>query len=161
MVKTEKLFEPITESDLKHLQRFALKEHGMFFERNPHLKAAYANSLIGIALCQGAALHYVNPKVGIKDFDIWYFYRKNEEVGFPYRAKRSIENGYKGRRLDFLRRAIEKVVFDLYPNDPGKCIMEYLFERNTKTKRLLLEKAIVGLFPDEIFGKVIWKGEEK
>jgi hypothetical protein len=27
------------------------------------------------------------------------------------------------------------------------------------TKRLLLEKAIVGLFPEKIFNKILWKGK--
>ena len=63
----------LTINDLKKLKKLALKEHEEFFKRNPHLKSAYYNSLIGICLCQGAASHYLNPSVGIKDFDIWFF----------------------------------------------------------------------------------------
>jgi hypothetical protein len=32
-------------------------------------------------------------------------------------------------------------------------------ERNTYTKKLLLKKAIIGLYPNKILGKVIWNGE--
>lgn len=144
---------------MKKLKDLGLKEHEEFFKRNPHLKDAYYNSLIGIVLCQGAASHYLNPKVGIKDFDIWHFYVENENVNFPYRAHKRIKKGYIGRPIDFLKRAISKRIYQLYPNDPGKVIMEYLLERNTVTKKLLLKKPVIGLFPDNIFGKVLWEGE--
>jgi len=155
----ERLYDPLTINDLKKLKDLGFKEHEEFFKRNPHLKEAYYNSLIGIVLCQGAASHYINPNVGIKDFDIWHFYVEDENINFPYRAHKIIENGHKGMPIDFLKRAIPKRIYQLYPNDPIKIIMEYLFERNTKTKNFLLKKAIIGLFPDNIFGKVLWEGE--
>ena len=155
----KRLFEPISKLDFKKLQRLALKEHEAFFKRNPRLRKAYHSSLIGIALCQGAASHYLNSNVGIKDFDIWHFYVENRSINFPYRAHKSIENGYKGKPIDFLKRAINRDLRNFYSNEPDKCIIEYLLQRNTKTKRFLLKKAVVGLFPDKIFGKVIWKGE--
>ena len=83
----------------------------------------------------------------------------NESIAFPYRAHKRIINGYKGRPIDFLKRAISKNLYELYPGESDKIILEYLVERSTKTKKLLLEKAIIGLFSDEIFGKVIWRGE--
>ncbi|EDP76478.1 hypothetical protein [Hydrogenivirga sp. 128-5-R1-1] len=155
----ERLYEPLKINDLKKLKYLGFREHEEFFKRNPHLKEAYYNSLIGIVLCQGAASHYLNPKVGIKDFDIWHFYVEDENINFPYRAHRRIENGYKGRPIDFLKRTIPKSVYQLYSNDPGEVIIRYLLERNTKTKNLLLKKAVIGLFPDNIFGKVLWKGD--
>lgn len=155
----ERLFEPISKLDLKELQRLALKEHETFFKRNPCLKKAYHSSLIGIALCQGAASHYINPNVGIKDFDIWLFYRKNQNINFWCRRRKSVENGYKCKRIDFLRGTINRDLCNFYPNEADKCIIEYLLQRNTKTKRFLLKKAIIGLFPNKIFGNVIWKGE--
>jgi hypothetical protein len=137
----------------------AFKEHGEFFRRNPGLKSAYYNSLIGICLCQGAASHYLNPKVGIKDFDIWHFYEESKNTNFPYRAHKRIESGYKGKPIDFLKRAIPKYIYDSDSSDLEQLIMKYLLEKNTNTKRLLLEKAIVGLFPNEIFSRVLWRGE--
>lgn len=159
MTSTERIYTTLTKKDLEHLKELALKEHENFFVRNPHLKDAYYTSLIGICLCQGAASYYINSKVGIKDFDIWHFYLNNESIAFPYRAHKRIINGYKGRPIDFLKRAIPKNLYELYPGESDKIILEYLLERNTKTKKLLLEKAIISLFPDEIFGKVIWRGE--
>ena len=154
-----RLFDRLTDYDLEKLKELALDEHENFFRRNPHLKVAYYYSLVGICLCQGAASHYLDPNVGIKDFDIWHFYVEHGSVKFPYRAHKRIEDGYKGKPIDFLKRAIPKDIHDSYFNDPEQAIMEYLFERNTKTKKLLLKKAIIGLFPNKIFGKVLWKGE--
>jgi len=159
MIHKERLYRPLTEDDLKKLTKIALEEHKEFFERNPHLKTAYYDSLVAICLCQGAASHYLDPRVGIKDFDIWHFYIKNEKVNFPYRAHKRIENGYKDRPIDFLKRAISKDICKSYSNDPEQIIKKYLLEKNTHTKRLLLKKAVIGLFPDKIFGKVLWKGE--
>ena len=113
---------------------------------------------IGICLCQGAASHYLSRNVGIKDFDIWHFYVEDNSINFPYRAHKRIENGYKGKPIDFLKRAIPKHIYDSYSDDPGQIIMKYLLERNINTKNLLLKKAIIGLFPDKIFGKVLWEG---
>ena len=36
------------------------------------------------ALCQGAALHYVDAKNGVKDFDVWSFYTQRADGSFPY-----------------------------------------------------------------------------
>lgn len=154
-----RIYTKLDLNDLKALQKLALEEHEEFFKRNRHLKDAYYDSLVGIALCQGAASHYINSSVGIKDFDIWHFYAENKDIGFPYRAHKSIENGYKNRSIDFLKRAINQKLCENYSNNPKQSIMEYLFERNTITKRILLKKAIIGLFPKEIFGEVMWKGE--
>jgi len=159
MTSEERLYDLLDINDLERLRKLALKEHEFFFERNPHLSKAYYNSLIGICLCQGAASHYLNPTVGIKDFDIWHFYLENEKVNFPYRAHKILENGYRSKPIDFLKRGIPKYINKLTPDDQGRIIINYLLERNTKTKGFLLKKAIIGLYPDKIFGKVLWKGE--
>ena len=155
----KRLFEPISGLDLEVLQELALKEHDAFFQRNPRLREAYHSSLVGIALCQGAAWHYINTSIGIKDFDIWLFYRKSEKVNLRCRHRKSVEDGYKRRRIDSLRRAIDRDLCDVYSNEADKCIMQYLLQRDTQTKRLLLRKSVVGLFPDQIVGKIMWKGQ--
>ena len=146
-------------NDLKKLKKLALKEHEEFFKRNPHLKSAYYNSLIGICLCQGAASHYLNPSVGIKDFDIWFFYVKDDSTYFPYGARKRIKIGYKGKPIDFLKRAIPKNIYDSNFNNTEQIIMNYLLKRDTTTKKLLLKKAIIGLYPNRIFGKEFWRGK--
>ncbi|MBF8251097.1 MAG: hypothetical protein HW382_725 [Deltaproteobacteria bacterium] len=51
------------------MREIAVEEHVDFLTRNPHINKAYSNSLVAICLCQGAASHYINPKIGVKDFD--------------------------------------------------------------------------------------------
>lgn len=158
-MSSDRAYEPLTRNDLQRLKKLALLEHKKFFKRNPHLKSVYYNSLIGICLCQGAAAHYLNPKVGIKDFDIWHFYKEGENSVFPYRAHKRIESGYGDIPIDFLKRAIPKRIYNSHSGNIEQIIMEYLQERNTNTKKLLLKKPIIGLHPKRIFGKVIWRGE--
>lgn len=159
MENEERSMVPLTTNDLEQLKELALREHKNFFERNSHLKSAYCDSLVGIFLCQEAASHYLNPTVGVKDFDIWHFYVENIEISFPYRAHKRIEDGYKGRPIDFLKRSISKDILDSCSGQSDRTLMKYLLERNTKTKRELLEKAIVCLFPDVLFARVLWKGK--
>ncbi|HML04027.1 MAG TPA: hypothetical protein VK487_11740 [Candidatus Bathyarchaeia archaeon] len=159
MENEERSMDPLTINDLKQLRELALREHESFFERNPHLKHAYHGSLIGMFLCQGAASHYLNPTVGLRDFDIWHFYVGSSEISFPYRAHRKVEDGYKGRSIDFLKRSISKDVFASCSGRPDRTLMKYLLERNTKTKRELLKKAIIGLYPNVLFARVLWKGK--
>lgn len=40
--------------------------------------------------------------------------------------------------------------------DPRNCIIKYLERGRTETSRALAKKAVVGLWPDAILGKVIW-----
>ncbi len=40
------------------------------FTRNPQGSGRYVGRLLGRALSQGAALHYVNKRNGVKDFDV-------------------------------------------------------------------------------------------
>jgi len=56
--------------------------------------------------------------------------------------------------LDLPRRISES-----YSNEADQIILDYFLERNTYTKKLLLKKAIIGLYPNKILGKVIWNGE--
>ena len=42
------------------LRLAALAAEAELFGRNPHASGRYAGRLLGRALCQGAALHYVN-----------------------------------------------------------------------------------------------------
>lgn len=159
IANAERSYDPLSADDLEQLRELASKEHEQFFRRNSHLRRAYRNSLVVVCLCQGAASYYLNPRVGIKDFDIWHFYVENERINFPYSAQKRIKNGYKGKPVDFLKRAIPRGLFETYPNNPKLVILEFMLTRNTLTKKLLLKKAAIGLFPQEIFGKVPWKGE--
>jgi hypothetical protein len=149
-------YKPLTTIDLASLRRLGIEEGKAFFRRNPHLKTTYGSALIAICLCQGAASHLLNPSVGVKDYDVWHFYVQNRRVPFPYRAH--YRSHYKGRRVDFLKRCIsERVVSG--STSAGESVIAYLMRRDTATKKRLLTKAIIGLHPKSIFGKVLWRGE--
>lgn len=87
---------------------------------------------------------------------MWHFYWESRRKRFPYRAHARGE--YQGKRVDFLKRAIPKKLRRV-TRDPGHVIVEYLKGRDTKTKRELLRKPVIGLFPPRIFGRVLWRGE--
>jgi len=158
MAKLPRTYAKLTRRDLRKLREIAIEEHDAFLGRNPHINKAYRNSLVAICPCQGAASHYINPKVGVKDFDIWHFYFDSSKVPFPYRAHKRIEKGYKGKPVDFLKRAISRSLRSSTQRS-DILIKSYLLQRNSSTKVKLSKKAVIGLFPNQIFGKVIWRGE--
>ena len=110
---------PIDLADLLRLAALAADAEAGLFERNPHGSARYADRLLGRALCQGAALHYVNGQNGVKDFDVWSFYAQHDDWPFPARWRGTRDFGpskfgrypgdppqYVGRRVDLLGRSL-------------------------------------------------------
>jgi hypothetical protein len=81
----ERSYERIEKEDLEKLLKFAIDDREDFFARYPRWKHLYANRVICIALCQGAAQHFVDGKNGVKDFDVWTFYADHQDAPFPYR----------------------------------------------------------------------------
>jgi hypothetical protein len=104
----------IDRADLLHLAALAADAEAELFERNPRGSGRYADRLLGRALCQGGALHYMNGKNGVKDFDVWSFYAQHDDWPFPVRWRGTRDFGpskfgrypgdppqYTGRRVDF------------------------------------------------------------
>jgi hypothetical protein len=56
-------------ADLLRLAVLASDDEADLFRRNPQGSGRYVGRLLGRALCQGAALHYVGQSNGIKDRD--------------------------------------------------------------------------------------------
>ena len=157
--------EKINKNDLKKLGVIANQDRKEFFERNPKWKKLYNNRILCVALCQGAALHYVNGKNGIKDFDVWTFYKRHFKYHFPYRrigykdyghskfgVHPDLKNNYKGRKVDLIGRSIsfkrnETII---------EALQNYLKEKRTKSAKLLSQKAVVIIEPKEYLGKVIY-----
>ena len=76
-------YEPIGREDLVRLARIARLDREDFFARKTRYRAL-DERLICVALCQGAALHYVDGKSGVKDFDVWTFYAaRPDHPAFP------------------------------------------------------------------------------
>src|SRR3954470_21519836 len=105
--------------DLQRLFELAKQDREEFFARKPEWARYYADRILGTALCQGAAWHYVRGDIGINDFDVYTFYAANPErtwyakriarldFGSPKFGLSEVSGrGYVGRRVDLLGRAL-------------------------------------------------------
>jgi hypothetical protein len=124
----------------------------------------YRDRILLTALCQGAALHFVNGTNGVKDLDVYTFYAEYSGVGYPYR-RRGVEDfgdselgrhpddhGFLGRRVDLLGRTLKVAT----TADPVTSIRNYLRAGGTATARELSKKAVVVIDPGPRFGQVAW-----
>lgn len=164
MRELKRSYETLTKADLERLLRLSRADIDAFFERYPRYGDVYRGRECLIALCQGAALHYIDGKNGIKDFDVWFFYPAGEPV-LPYRRRGVVDFGpskfgrhpddpadFQGRRIDVLMRS--EPAFDRA--DPKDGLDAYLTSERTTTAGLLSKKAVVGLYPDRLFGQTLW-----
>jgi hypothetical protein len=158
-------WERIQEDDLVRLRRLAEQAETGLFARNPGGAGRYAGRLLCRALCQGAALHYIDGKRGVKDFDVWSFYSQLEAGPFPYRWRGTADFGpsrfgryppdppaFLGRRVDFLGRSLPVGL----SADPVAALREYLSSASTTTSRALAGKAVVLIYPSDRLGQVVW-----
>lgn len=157
-------YEPISDADLKQLASLAAIDRDSLFRRKSHLGKAFDGRLFAVALCQGAALHSIDGKNGIKDFDVWSFYSEVPDANYPYRRRAVMDFGspkfgkteghlhFIGRRVDILGRSIpfEK------GSSPASAIQRYLAEGKSETARQLSQKAVILIEPAECFGQIIW-----
>ena len=128
--------------------------------RYPRWSALHSQRLLCVALCQGAALHFVNSKNGINDFDIWSFFC--EIPGQPIRRRRVVSRDFGqphfgtspdkpdfiGRRVDLLLKSIPAQP----GGDPILLLQNHLSARRTTTARCLSEKAAVDCCPLRLRG---------
>ena len=104
--------------DLRRLSEIARQDREGLFHKYPRYRPLQ-NEIIAVALCQGAALHYVNGSNGIKDFDMWTFYAKRptltqypprrltpHDFGDPRFGQSADFPQYVGRKVDCLWRSI-------------------------------------------------------
>ena len=168
----EKSFEPITEQDLKELVKLTLIEHETFFKRKPEYESFYKNTLLAIVLGQGASSHYRDGKYGIKDFDIYIFYKEHPEKRMWIRRVKKIKSNlekFGNPNVDFMRKAIKTKYIDGNEDNIEKIILRFLSESKTQTAKFLTiwvkkeknrtRNIIVGLYPESIFKKILWEGE--
>lgn len=160
-----------TDEHLKRLVKIALEDQEGLFVRNPHLYKAYRNRLVLIALCQGGAQHFVDCKKGlkhtngVKDLDVYSFCAQHRRVPWPYR-RHGVRDfgpsvfgfhpnrraGFGGRHVDLMGRALP-----IEANaDPVEAVRDWLQASKNKSPRLLRKQAVVGLYPAQYRGKVIW-----
>jgi hypothetical protein len=163
--RTVRSYEPIEEEDLRRLAAFAREDRDAFFMRHERWRP-YADRVLCVALCQGAALHYVDGRNGVKDFDVYTFYAESPEAG-PWWARRiaRVDFGrsrfgrhpddppqFTGRRVDLCARSLP-----VSPDaDPVESVRAYLREGRTETARHLALKAVVLADPEQRLGHVAW-----
>ena len=165
---SERSYEEIARDDLMRLGKLAADDRERFFARNPQLARLYRARVLCTALCQGAALHYVNETNGIKDFDVWTFFIDHPARRFPFRrpvtradfgaskfGRHPADDGFTGRRVDFLMRGIECRL----GSDPVEVIQRYLAASATKSASCLATKAVVIIDPTRLRGSVAWPME--
>jgi hypothetical protein len=164
MEESERSFIKIEASDLERLAVLCREDREEFFSRHPKWRRLYSDRIIGIALCQGAAVHYVNGRNGVKDFDVWTFYAARPDAAFPWRrrgrkdyglikfGKHPEDVGYIGRRVDFLARSLPFAA----TADPVQSLQTYLAGGRTKTAHELSRKAVVLIEPVELRGQIVW-----
>jgi hypothetical protein len=157
-------YRQLTNADLKRLGQIAARDRDDLFRRKPGLGRLYSGRLFAVALGQGAALHYLNGKNGIKDLDVWSFYRAAPERPYPYRRRGIADFGnpkfgktddspqFVGRRVDLLGRSLDATDF----SDPLVVLRDYLANGTTKSARLLALKAVILIEPEALLGSVVW-----
>jgi len=164
MKSKSRSYKKIRKWDLRRLAAIAREDREDLFSRKADLGKIYRKRVICVALCQGAALHYIDGKNGVKDFDVWTFFREHPKKPFPYRriARRDFGNSrfgrapgkthFKGRCVDLIGRSIPSKKAAA----PIQAVQDYLKLSKNKTARSLAEKAIIILEPEEFIGTVAW-----
>jgi hypothetical protein len=118
MTETHRSFELFDQSDFDRLIELARVWLEDIALRLPATCGAYAEQVLMTCLAQGGARHYVDQHNGVKDLDVWTFFRARTERAFPSRTvwnrdfgqsrfgKHPDDIGYTGRRVDLIGRSI-------------------------------------------------------
>lgn len=157
-------FKPIDPGELRRLLEIARQDMDSFFREYPCWARLYAERILGVALCQGAAVHYIDPTAGINDFDVytffaahpkrrWYAKRiKTIDFGSPKFGQSETRPGFRGRRVDLMGRALKVA--------PGADLISalrlWLTAGTTKTACELRKKPVILLEPEDQLGTVVW-----
>src|ERR1700674_4794123 len=84
-------YQPFRESAARDFLNDNLRSLNSIGFVNPSYEGA---KILCVALCQGAALHYIGREHGIKDFDLWTFYERAQQIpDFPSRRLKQYNFG--------------------------------------------------------------------
>jgi hypothetical protein len=150
--------ELITKADLGRLSEIARADREWFFKSYPKY-APYQSRVARVALCQGAALHYIDGWTGVNDFDVWTFHYELP-IRFPYRRHAREDFGpshftdWSGR-VDLMARSLRADP----GTDPAKMLRDYLTKTPTTTAWWLAQKAVVLIDPELRRGEVVWPAD--
>jgi|KBSSwiStaDraftv2_1062776.scaffolds.fasta_scaffold881215_1 hypothetical protein len=157
-------YAPISRQDLLRLAQLARLDRKEFFAQHPDWAKLYRSRLVCVALCQGAALHYVDGRTGINDFDVYSFYASHPDrpwyarrlqpfdFGDPRFGQSQVSKpGFKGRRVDLMGRGLPVA----QGTDPVAALRDYLRSPRPGTPSELAAKAVVLLEPEQLLGVVV------
>lgn len=160
-MEAERSYEALTNDDLGRLSAIAQNVLRDRVFRTP-VGRQYKDRLILLALCQGAAQHHLDGAAGVKDFDVWAFFRGGIEKPFPWRARwradfgpsrfgrHPADRGYLGRRVDVMGRSVPAIGAN------GEDAVLAWLHGKSKSARLLVKRPAIGLFPQALFAKPLW-----
>ena len=155
--------EPLDIDALQRLAVLAFDDLDGLYDRRPVTKSLYHDRLLALCLCQGAAEHFVRPGHGIKDFDIWAFFRAHPKRPFPFRrignmdfgpskfGRHPDDKGYKGRRVDVIGRSIETKADE----NSVQAVLNWV-HGSSKSSRLIALRPLILVYPAASIGRVIW-----
>ena len=153
------IHQPVGASELQSLATLAATEEADFFRRNLHLIELYRSRLVGVALCQGAALQYLGRGYGVNDFDLHFFYRQNPTKPRLSRAVKHVRanvGSFQDARVDFVRTVIPGRLQNAQALGSVELLRTFLRQSKTRNAQHLAQKAVIGLAPQGLFEVVIW-----
>ena len=158
--------EPITSADLERLAQLVEVEIADFLRLEK--QAPFRDRLLAVTLCQGAALHALDGRNGVKDFDVYVFFAELPGMNGPHtRQARKRDYGpskfgrysgddarFSGRRIDVFWRTIRTV----QNADPAMASAAYLQTGKPRsTPWHLAQKAVILMRPKSRLGEVVWR----
>ncbi len=161
-MKNSYIKKPVTSNELRSLAKLAVAEEKAFFVRNKDLAEPYRQRLILVALCQGAALQYLGCGYGVKDFDVHFFYAQNPNKPRLSRTVKTVKHEYECVAsfpevpIDFIRTIVPGAQPHLEPEAAIQTVREFLRSKPTSNASYLSQKAVIGLYPNEMFEEQIW-----
>ena len=160
---TKRSWETLETHHLRRLAKIAISDLEDFFRRRSETGDLYRNRRMLLCLCQGGARHFVHQDNGVKDFDVWAFFRENPERPFPYRRRGVQDFGhsrfgchpddenYQGRRVDVFGRSL--ACGD--GQRPRACVREWLGRGKTKSSRKIAKSPVVVIHPEADIGRIL------
>jgi hypothetical protein len=102
--RSERSRVKLTDEHLRRLATLAEEDHA-FFTR-PGGRPEYESRRLAVSLAQGAALHYLDGRTGVKDLDVWTFYAAIPGKRFP--ADKRV------KRTDFGPSSLGRQAYDMH-----------------------------------------------
>lgn len=158
----------ISDADLRRLAAVARADRENLFRRKPDLARLYRHRVLCVALCQGAALHFLDGRNGVNDFGVWTFFeqgwgrpfppRRNQprDFGSPKFGKSPDRSDFVGRRVDCFGRSIRRE----RGQETFDAVRVWLGTSRNPSPRLLARKPAIVLEPPAARGQVLWQPDD-